>query len=170
MPRAVQCGCAATAAAHITIREVLVARLRSLVRQSPAVVIATMALAFSLGGSAGYAASSASSSGVQVTFHKLTLRNGWMPSSGGVGAPSYAISAGVVYLTGAMHQQLSDTARKFAILPRGARPKHVLWIAAFSEDSTSASLEVLPSGAMLIGGKNRQFFASLAGVSFAVGS
>jgi hypothetical protein len=146
-----------------------VARLRSLMRQSPALVIATLALVFSLGGSAGYAASTANGTGVQVTFHKLTLRNNWKPAGGGVGAPSYAISLGVVYLTGAMHQP-TGTARKFAILPRAARPKHTLWIGVFSEAKTSALLEVLPSGAMLIGGADRQFFASLAGVSFPVGA
>jgi len=149
--------------------EALVARLRSLVRQSPAIVIATLALVFSLGGGAGYAASSAHDSGVGVTFHKLTLRNGWMPAGGGVGAPSYAISLGMVHLTGAMHQP-AGTARKFAILPRAARPKHTLWIGVFSESRTSAFLEVLPSGAMKIGGSDAPFFASLAGVSFAVGS
>jgi hypothetical protein len=153
----------------MTIREVLVARLRSLVRQSPAVVIATLALVFSLGGSAGYAASSANRSGVPVTFHKLMLRNNWRPAGGGVGAPSYAISRGIVYLTGGMNQP-SGTARNFAVLPRAARPKHTLWIGVFSESIHSASLEVLPSGAMKIGGNNAHFFASLAGVSFAVGS
>jgi len=153
----------------MNIREVVVARLRSLMRQSPAVVIATLALVFSIGGSAGYAASSANGSGVRVTFHKLTLRNGWTTASGGVSAPSYAVSAGVVYLTGGMHQP-SGTARKFAILPRAARPKHTLWIGVFSEATTSAFVEILPSGAMLIGGDDRQFFASLAGVSFPVGA
>jgi hypothetical protein len=153
----------------VILREVLLARLRSLVRQSPAVVIATLALVFSLGGSAGYAASSARGSGIQLTFHRLTLRNNWMPAGRGVGVPSYAISAGVVYLTGAMHQP-SGTARKFAVLPRAARPRHTLWIGVFSEARTTAFVEIMPSGVMKIGGADAQFFASLAGISFPVGA
>jgi hypothetical protein len=145
------------------------ARFRLLVRQSPAIVIATLALVFSLGGGAGYAASSAHRS-VRATFHKLTLKNGWKPvTANGIGAPSYAISGGVVYLTGGMDQP-SGSARTFAVLPVAARPKHTLWIGVFSEATTSAFLEVLPSGAMLIGGDDRQSFASLAGVAFPVGS
>lgn len=144
------------------------ARFRSLVRQSPAVVIATVALAFSLGGGAGYAASSASPS-IRLTFHKLTLKNGWQPFGGAVAAPSFAVSGGVVYLTGGMHQP-SGSIRKFATLPLGTRPKHTLWIGVFSEATTSAFLEIKPTGAMFIGGDDRQFFASLAGVSFPIGS
>jgi len=149
--------------------EVPVARIRSLVRQSPAVAISTLALVFSIGGGAGYAASSAHSS-PKIALHKLTLKNGWKPqTANGVGAPAYGVSGGVVYLTGGMHQP-SGANRKFAVLPAGARPKHELWIGVFSEATTSAFVEILPSGAMFIGGDDRQFFASLAGVSFPVGS
>jgi|SRR5262250_695034 len=142
-------------------------RFRSLVRQSPAAtIIATVALVFSLGGGAGYAASSVSSS-TTITFHTLTLKNGWKPATGfaGIRPPAYAISGGVVYLTGGMHQP-SGSIRKFAVLPLGVRPKHTLWIGVFSEATTSAFLEIQPTGAMFIGGTDAQFFASLAGVSF----
>jgi hypothetical protein len=144
------------------------ARLRSFVVQSPAIAVAALALALSLGGGAGYAASAALQP-MSVGFHGLKLMHGWSRSSAATGAPSYGVSNGVVYLSGGMHQT-SGSNNEFAVLPKGARPKHTLWIGVYSEATTSAFLEITPSGAMFIGGSDDQFFASLAGVSFPVGS
>jgi hypothetical protein len=144
------------------------ARLRSLVVQSPAGVVAALALAFALGSGAGYAASAGSQS-AKIAFHALKLMNGWSKYSASVGAPSYEVRNGVVYLSGGMHQT-SGSNNEFAQLPKGARPSHTLWIGAFSESTGSAFVEITPSGAMSIGGSDDQFFASLAGVSFAVGA
>jgi len=144
------------------------ARLRSFVVQFPAIVVAALALAFSLGGGAGYAASAAEQPAV-VAFHGLKLMNGWSKYSAAVGAPSYGVGNGVVYLSGGMHQT-SGSSNEFAVLPKGARPSHTLWIGVYSEATTSAFLEITPSGAMFIGGSDDQFFASLAGVSFPLGS
>src|SRR5215813_9691179 len=127
MAQALQFGCAAIAVTRIDPPEILMARIRSMVRQSPAIAIATLALVFSLGGGAGYAASSAHSAAAKITFHKLTLKNGWKPETANhVGVPAYGISGGVVHLTGGMHQP-SGSVRKFATLPLAARPKHTLW-------------------------------------------
>lgn len=145
-----------------------VARLRSFVVQFPAIAIAVLALAFSLGGGAGYIASAADQPAT-ISFHGLKLINGWSTINARVGAPSYEIRNGVVYLSGGMHQTKGGN-NEFAVLPKGARPSHGLWIGAYSESTGSAFLEVEPSGAMFIGGTDDQFFASLAGVSFVVGS
>lgn len=144
------------------------ARFRSLAAQSPAIVIASLALVFSLGGGAGYAVSTASSA-TKITFHTLTLKNGWSPDGLHVRAPSCAVSGGVVYLTGGMHQTAGSN-NEFAVLPKGARPSHTLWIGVYSEATTTSFLEVTTSRAMYIGGSDDQFFASLAGVSFPVSS
>ncbi len=143
-------------------------RLRSFVVQFPAIAVAALALAFSLGGGAGYAASAAVQP-MSVGFHGLKLINGWSRYSVGTGAPSYGVSDGVVYLSGGMHQT-AGSSNEFAVLPKGARPSHTLWIGVYSEATTSAFVEITPSGAMFIGGTDDQFFASLAGVSFPVGS
>jgi hypothetical protein len=144
------------------------ARLRSFVVQFPAIVVAALALAFSLGGGAGYAASAAEQP-MTVSFHVLKLMNGWSKDTAATGAPAYAVSNDVVYLKGGMHQTAGSN-NEFAVLPAGARPAHTLWIGVYSEATTSAFLEITPSGAMFIGGTDAQFFASLAGVSFVVGS
>jgi hypothetical protein len=143
------------------------ARLRSFVVQFPAIAIAVLALAFSLGGGAAYAASAAEQP-MTVSFHGLKLINGWSRFSVATGAPSYAVSNDVVYLSGGMHQTSGSS--EFAVLPKGARPSHTLWIGVYSEATTSAFVEITPSGAMFIGGSDAQFFASLAGVSFVIGS
>jgi len=144
------------------------ARLRKFVVQFPAIAVAALALAFSLGGGAGYVASAANQPMV-FSFHGLKLINGWSNFSAINGAPAYEVRNGVVYLTGAM-QQKKGSNNEFAVLPAGARPSHTIWIGAFSESTGSAFVEIAPSGAMFIGGTDDQFFASLAGVSFVVGS
>src|SRR5690349_1865073 len=55
--------------------------------------------------------------------HKLALKNGWVSSQGqySTGDPSYAVSGGVVYLSGSLHQA-SGTNQVFAVLPPGDRP------------------------------------------------
>jgi len=169
------------------------ARFRSILAQSPAVVIASVALVFSLGGGAGYAASTLHGSqlaphtmaghridrhntgtaevkAAKITFHQLHLINGWSLFAAADGHPSYAISNGVVYLSGGMHRP-SGSSTEFAFLPAAARPKHTLWIGVFSEAAGgTAFLEVTPSGGMFVSGSDASFFSSLAGVSFPVSS
>jgi hypothetical protein len=80
-------------------------RFRALARQSPAIVISLIALTFSLGSGAGYAASVAAHhpAATKITWHGLGLRNGWKAAAKGFGTgkPAYTVSNGVVYLTGA---------------------------------------------------------------------
>ena len=78
-------------------------RLRSLMHQSPAIVISLIALTFSIGGGAGYAASAASThpAVTKITWHHLSLRAGWHALAAGfhTGHPSYTVSNRIVYLT-----------------------------------------------------------------------
>src|SRR5712692_3830750 len=120
-------------------------RLRSFAGQSPAIIISVIALIFSLGGGAGYAATMlngrqnaprsiqgsrllnhgtgpARLRAASLTWHLLTLVNGWKPVARSLhfGRPAYAVSGGIVYLRGAMKS--GPSLPVFAHLPRGARP------------------------------------------------
>lgn len=151
-------------------------RIRSITRQSPAIIISLIALTFSLGSGAGYAASMAAShpAATKVSFHSLALLNGWKPAEpafkGHLGNPAYAVSNGVVYLTGALHQPTGSNT-EFARLPKAARPRHTLWFGVFSEAATGTQfVEIEPNGNMIISGPNAAYFSSLAGVSFPLSS
>src|SRR5260370_4886320 len=113
--------------------------LRSLAAQSPAIAISVVALTFSVGTGA-YAAGmldgrqiapgsipgnriAAHSVGSRqlapavIRWHALHLRNGWVSSNGAyqTGSPSYAVSNGVVYLSGSLNQP-SGSSSTFAFL------------------------------------------------------
>jgi hypothetical protein len=135
-------------------------RIRAVAVQSPAIAIAAVALLFSVGGGAGYAASALNSGQTTIVFHPLHLINHWMTGgSPGVRAPSFALSGGVVYLTGGMDQN-EGSSTKFAVLPRGDRPSHTLWFSAFTANGLPGSVEIKPDGDMFIGGQNGPAFAS----------
>lgn len=103
-----------------------------------------------------------------IAWHRLHLINGWRSANGqgfDPGNPSYAISAGVVYLSGGI-EQLTGSKTTFAVLPAKARPAHRLYIEVFTNAGTVGTLKVNPSGTMdLLNGAVRAFTA-LAGVSF----
>lgn len=157
-------------------------RFRSMLSQSPALVISVVALAFSLGGGAGYAATTASShpaAASKITWHSLSLRNGWASGASlfHTGSPKYTVIDGVVYLTGVVYYRPApDTTTPpfvVGVLPRAERPKHTLWFGAYSSSATGlAELEVAPSGDVeVIGGPNNEaYFTSLAGVTYPLGS
>ena len=147
-------------------------RIRSVASRSPAIIISLIALTFSLGSGAGYAASVAAShpAAAKVSFHSLALLHGWMPAApafhDNVGNPAYAVSNGVVYLTGALHQT-SGSNTEFARLPKSARPRHTLWIGVYSEAAADTqSLEIESNGNMFMLGPDASYFSSLAGISF----
>ncbi len=133
--------------------------------------MSVIALTFSLGGGAGYAASVATAKApvTKITWHKLGLINKWHEVFATNGPPSYAISNGIVYLYGAMQ---GGTTGEFAVLPKAARPKNTLWIAVYNDDNSggSAWLDVTPSGKMYINGPDDTILSSLAGVTFPAGA
>jgi hypothetical protein len=151
-------------------------RFRSAMRQSPAIVISVIALAFSLGGSAGYAASVATAKApvTKITWHALKLVNGWHAAGTAFhsGNPAYTVSNGIVYLTG-IADHAGTSLPPLGDLPKGARPTHSLWFSAFNEAASGVVfVEIDPNGAVIVGGSggDQDFFTSLAGIEFPLGS
>jgi hypothetical protein len=147
--------------------------LRSVVAQSPAIVISVLALILSAGGGAAYAATSASRAPA-ITWHKLTLLHGWKSSQSQYdsGNPEYSVSNGVVYLAGSLHQA-SGTSQEFAVLPKGARPTHDLWITVYTMSGTSGTLYIGANGDMAatsLTPADAQDYTSLAAVSYPASS
>ena len=147
-------------------------RFRALVSQSPAIIISIIALTFSLGGGVGYAATVAQrSAAIKITWHALSLRNKWTPAAKGfaVGRPAYTVSNGVVYRA----NQSLPIPSVIGVLPVGARPAHNLWFPAFNEAAGGQSaIEVARNGdvEVLGNGGDENFFTSLAGIEFPLGS
>ncbi len=149
---------------------------RSWVLQTPALVVATLALVLSLGGAA-YASSQLSggaSLSNTVTLQKLTLVNGWVSqnSTYGTGNPSAGVSNGVVYLSGSLAQPTPGSST-FTTLPPADRPVHNLYITVYTNADTSGTIFIANSGTMEAysgascgSGDTAQCFTSLATVSF----
>jgi hypothetical protein len=153
-------------------------RFRALARQSPAIVISLIALTFSLGSGAGYAASVATQHpATKITWHALGLRNSWKPAAKGfaAGGPAYTVSNGVVYLTGvaARANQSLPIPSVIGVLPKSARPRHNLWFQAYNYAANGESaIEVSTSGGIEVfgNGGDENYFTSLAGIEFPLGS
>jgi hypothetical protein len=149
---------------------------RSWVLQTPALLIATLALVMSLGGAAYASSQLGSSTSISntVSFQKLTLVNGWVSEQAayGTGNPGFGVSNGVVYLSGSLAQPTPGSAT-FSILPASARPTHNLYINVYTNGSTYGTLFIGTDGTMEAfsgtscgSGDTSQCFTSLATVSF----
>ncbi len=153
-------------------------RFRNLMNQSPAIVISVIALVFSLGGGAGYAATVvAQGSSPKITWHALPLKNSWKAAGTAfhTGNPAYTVSNSIVYLTGTVDRtnQSSPIPSVIGVLPKSARPKHSLWFTAFNEAASGESwIVVSPNGDVEVGGNggDENYFTSLAGIEFPLGS
>jgi len=153
-------------------------RFRTIMNQSPAIIISVIALTFSLGSGAGYAASVvARGSAPKISWHALHLRNSWQAAGSAfhTGNPAYTVSNSIVYLTGVADRanQSSPIPSVIGVLPKSARPKHSLWFTAYNYASAGgSSIEVLPNGDVEVGGSggDENFFTSLAGIVFPLGS
>ena len=166
-------------------------RLRSFAGQFPAIIISVVALIFSVGSGAGYAAAvlnarqiaprggqgsrlvkssvgPAQARAASLIWHRLALLNGWKPEprSLNFGQPAYAVSGGIVYLRGAMHQPVPGSP-VFAHLPLGARPADNLWIIIYTNAASAAGgLYIGADGKMQVTTFSGTSFVSLASVSF----
>jgi len=153
-------------------------RFRTIMNQSPAIVISVIALTFSLGGGAGYAASvAAKASPPKITWHKLSLRNSWKAAGSAfhTGNPAYTVSNSIVYLTGVVDRanQSASIPSVIGVLPRSARPKHSLWFTAYNASSEGESeIVIYPNGDVEVLGvqSNQDYCTSLAGIEFPKGS
>lgn len=104
-----------------------------------------------------------------VKSHKLTLKNGWTSSQTtyGTGDPSYAVSGGVVYLSGSLNT--SGTSQLATILPKAARPAHRMIIAVYTFDNIDVGwVDIMPTGEVRVFGGDAHFFTSLANISYPV--
>ena len=104
-----------------------------------------------------------------VKSHKFKLLNGWLSSQPtyGTGNPSYAISKGVVYLSGSLHG--GGTSPLAFMLPKAARPAHALFISVYTVDGdTPGEVEIEPQGEVDIAGAGSAGYTSLATISFPV--
>ena len=117
-----------------------------------------------------FASLSAVSYPAAVKSHDLALKNGWVSSQPNfeTGNPAYAVSKGVVYLSGSMHT--TGTMTLAFVLPKAARPGHDLYISVYTFDGSTGFLEILPSGQVYVQGAQSSEFTSLAAVSFPVAS
>ena len=170
-------------------------RFRSLVTQSPAIVISMLAVALSVGGGA-YASTHGhggnyppvrvsnapvathAAAGAGVTWTSLSLINGWATENGayGTGNPKVSLQGGIVYLSGSLAQSTPGSAT-FAILPSSFRPSHNLYITVYTNGDTTGTLYIASSGVMEAysgtscgSGNTAQCFTSLATVSFPINS
>jgi hypothetical protein len=100
---------------------------------------------------------------------KLGLEHGWTSSQPvyATGDPSYAISGGVVYLSGSLHGGSSHVA---ALLPKAARPARDLFIQVYEYAGNTGWLEILPTGQVEVFGPWDSLYTSLAGVSYPTAS
>jgi len=146
-------------------------RFRSLIRQSPAIAIATAALALSVAGGATAATVSGNAS-TPVKWHNLTLLNGW--SYGGFGSfhVAYYLDANhVVHLRGSAHSGVYTKAT--FRLPSGIRPSHILSMPVYASNNSVGEMNILPNGQVIVfdqaSGNNVRDFTSFDGVSFPLG-
>ncbi len=104
-----------------------------------------------------------------TSVRKLHLKTGWklQERAADVGAPSYSLTGGVVYLSGGLHRRNAGGAF-FAVLPKGARPAQVEYITVPSGGWVPVALRVEPDGRMYLYDGPVKKFVSLAGASFPV--
>jgi hypothetical protein len=145
------------------IKEEFMKRVRGMLAHSPAIAISMLALVFALGSGAGYAASTASSSG-QPVFHRLKLAPFW------TGRAWYTVVDGVVYLSGVVvgHKKGHPEALQ---LPRSVVPNDLQEIPV-SFGGIDGAVSIFPNGeAFVIPPPHfKPGFVSLAGVSYPIGA
>ena len=118
-------------------------------------------------------ASAATASAAGVTWHKLSLINGWMSGQNyHAGDPSWAVKNGIVYLSGSIRQTAGSN-NEAAVLPKAARPAHSLYLTVHMLDRTIGYVGIFRGGQLTVSSSvvaNAQGFTSLAGISFPAAS
>jgi len=123
------------------------------------------------------AGSQAATSAV-VSFHGLSLVNGWQSENAndGTGNPRVALQNGIVYLKGSLAQPTPGSSL-FAQLPSADRPVDTLLINVWTDGGNPGTLEIRTDGRMSVSsnvacgsGNTATCLTSLAGVSYPLGS
>jgi hypothetical protein len=136
--------------------------IRSLISQSPAIVISIIALSVAAGGGVGYA-STVSAGPTTVTMHALPLGKNWQ------GSLRYGVSGGVVYLDGTASKS-TGAYSCMTTLPTAGRPASAQLDITVNLGTAVGTLQVLKTGQVCPflpppGGSDFSF-VSLAGISF----
>ncbi len=107
-----------------------------------------------------------------VRAHSLALAAGWKSGQGtyGTGAPAYAISHGVVYISGSLIATSGTPPTVAATVPAAARPKHTLRMTVYTVGGSTGFLLITPSGDLDVYGSEIAGYVSLAGISYPVKS
>ena len=148
-------------------------RLRSLIGQSPAITIAAVALVLSLAGGATAATVNGNAAATAVTWHPLTLINGWRYGGFGSFRAAYYVDANhVVHLRGSA--RLGTAGRPVFRLPPSVRPSHVISVLIYSSGGVAAAMNILPTGQVGVFDQTGtdsavRDFTSFDGVSFPLG-
>jgi hypothetical protein len=110
-----------------------------------------------------------------LTWHSLTLLNGWQSaqSSYTTGDPAYAVKNGIVYLSGSLTQPggTPTSNDEFAVLPPAARPStsQEMTLVTYTLNGTQGFVDILSNGGLTAFSPNpsdAQGFTSLAGISY----
>jgi hypothetical protein len=108
-----------------------------------------------------------------LTWHPLTLINGWQSDQGqwDSGNPAWAVKNGIVYLSGSLHLPggTPGSNSEFAVLPPAARPAHQQDMTVYTNGGTFGALEIWTTGQLFVQSPivaDGQGYSSLAGVSF----
>lgn len=148
-------------------------RLRALTGQSPAIAIAAAALVLSLAGGATAATVSRDAGGTSVTWHPLTLINGWRYGGFNSFHAAYYVDAShVVHLRGSA--RIGTAGKPVFRLPTSARPSHVLSMLVYASGGVAGALNILPTGQVIVFDQTGsdtavRDFTSFDGVSFPLG-
>jgi hypothetical protein len=104
-----------------------------------------------------------------ITPKPLALEGGWKSgqNSYSTGNPGYAVSKGVVYLSGSL---LDGTQADMFTLPKPARPARELYIMVYTFDGNPGWILIEPTGVVEVSGSDSSGFTSLAGISYPVAS
>jgi hypothetical protein len=104
-----------------------------------------------------------------LTWHPLTLINGWKSASQPkllTGTPAWALSKGVVYLRGAVKQTTAGGSSVLAVLPQAARPARNLFMDVYTNGLISGVVYVGTNGTLDAYDGNATVFASLSAISY----
>jgi hypothetical protein len=101
-----------------------------------------------------------------VLPHPLALKNGWVSADSpfSTGDPSYAVSGGVVYLSGSLEDGSSGVPA--TVLPKQARPAHRMYLLVYAINGSTAVMRIDNNGQVRLYGGNAAEFTSLAGISY----
>lgn len=148
-------------------------RLRSLIGQSPAIAIASAALALSVAGGATAATVGNDFAAAPVKWHQLILVNGWKYGGFNSFHVAYYVDAShVVHLRGSAH--LGGNGKAVFVLPNSVRPSHVLSLPIYVSGGATGAMNILPNGRVTVFDQTGsdsavRDFTSFDGVSYPLG-